>query len=54
MHRLIVAIEADLPLLTSGVSAGFPSPADDFMDFKENSLSNYSAEGGTTTEFNIP
>lgn len=26
--------EADLPLSASGVSAGFPSPADDFMDLK--------------------
>lgn len=26
--------EAELPLSASGVSAGFPSPADDFMDMK--------------------
>lgn len=46
------AAEADLPLLTSRVSGEFPSPAGDFMDFKENSLGNYSAKEGTITEFN--
>lgn len=29
-----VGTEAELPLSASGVSAGFPSPADDFMDMK--------------------
>ena len=32
IHQVSLATTVKLPLVASGISAGFPSPADDFMD----------------------